>query len=75
MFELAKEQQDELAMPDDVDEEPVQEAASTSRARPRQTQDSDEDDEDEDLDYTGVADIEYEEEFVSAIRMLMLCRL
>lgn len=73
MFELAKEQQDELAMPDDVDDEPVQQVASTSRIRPRQTQDSDEDDEDEDLDYTGVADIEYEEELVSVIRGFMAC--
>lgn len=61
MFELAKEQQDELAMPDDLDEEP---AARPTLSRPRRTQESDEDeDEDEDLDYTGVADIEYEEEF------------
>ena len=66
MFELAKEQQDELAMPEDADEESVQRRIP---ARPRATQESD--DEDEDLDYTGTADIEYEEEFVSLVRVLM----
>lgn len=63
VFELAKEQQDELAMPEDLDEAPAPRAALS---QPRHTGDSDgEDDEDEDLDYQGVADIEYEEEFVS----------
>lgn len=61
-------------MPDDVDDEPATQVASTSRARPRQTPDSD-DDEDEDIDYNGVADIEYEEEFVSGVRILLFCKL
>ncbi|TEB35541.1 cell adhesion protein byn-1 [Coprinellus micaceus] len=63
VFELAKEQQDELSMPDDADNEPAPRTTSTSLSRPRHAQDSDEDEEDEDLDYIGVADIEYEEEF------------
>ena len=60
MFELAKEQQDELAMPDDLEEEEITALPTRTRVRMQES-----DDEDEDLDYTGVADIEYEEEFVS----------
>jgi hypothetical protein len=74
VFELAKEQQDELSMPDDADNEPAPRTTSTSLSlsRPRHAQDSDEDEEDEDLDYIGVADIEYEEEFVSAVGVSVL---
>ncbi|KAJ2916465.1 hypothetical protein MD484_g3948, partial [Candolleomyces efflorescens] len=68
VFELAKEQQDELEMPDDSDED---EAPRPNRHQPRPTHASDEDDDDnEDLDYTGVADIEYEEEFVGVFPTL-----
>ena len=74
VFELAKEQQDELSMPDDADDEPAPRTISTSLSRPRHAQDSDEDEEDEDLDYNGVADIEYEEEFVSATGVSVLCK-
>ncbi|KAJ2924953.1 hypothetical protein H1R20_g12155, partial [Candolleomyces eurysporus] len=68
VFELAKEQQDELEMPEDSDEggEPW-----PTHPQPRPAQASDEDDdENEDLDYIGVADIEYEEEFVGGILKL-----
>ena len=55
-------------MPDDSDED---EAPLPALARPRPTEASDEDDDNEDLDYIGVADIEYEEEFVSGFPTLL----
>ncbi|KAH6915219.1 cell adhesion protein byn-1 [Coprinopsis sp. MPI-PUGE-AT-0042] len=62
IFELAKDQQDELEFPEDQDEEPIEENQAPL-LKPRAQPSYDDDDDNEELEFEGVADVDYEEEF------------
>lgn len=65
IFELARDQQDELAMPDDQDDHSTQDERASHLSRPRTI---DEDDDDDDVDSDNAEDVEdIEEIFVRAI--------
>jgi essential nuclear protein 1 len=59
IFELAREQQDELEVPDDLDDVEVERQTALSRPRPQNT---DTDDDDDDGDFDGAEEVEDVEE-------------
>ena len=63
IFELAKDQQEELEFPEDQEEEALEESQA-QLLRPRAQPSFDDEDDNEDLEFEGVADVDYEEEFV-----------
>ncbi|TFK29267.1 cell adhesion protein byn-1 [Coprinopsis marcescibilis] len=64
IFELAKDQQDELDFPEDQEDEENESTERSTVLSRHRTRDNDEDEEDEeDMDYDGTQDIDYEEEF------------